>query len=77
MKILGKFWLKNGAIIESTVDAFEGLTKDEVEKEINNIKMAVSMSFQSPTLHLKLEFGGMLLRGDDISAVYLEVLDEV
>ena len=76
MRIVGKVWLKNGAIIESNIDVFESLTNDVVKQEIDNIRTLVSKSFRNPSFHLNLEFGGIIIRGDDCSAVCFKILDE-
>jgi hypothetical protein len=71
-RIVGKFYMKSGAIIEEEL-AFD-CDKESAEKYINNLKNKVIKTGFREDYNFQFTFGSTMFRGKDISAVTLTVM---
>lgn len=67
MTILGKFYLKNGNVIEEKV-TFNKDQKHVVDTEISNMESAIKKGFRE-NLNFDISFGNFIFRGSEIAAV--------
>ena len=68
VKIIGKFYMKNGAIIEEEIVLDKDNEKEAVEELIKDIQFTVKEGFRKD-YDFQLTFGYTTFRGRDISAV--------
>ena len=68
VKIIGKFYMKNGAVIEEEVVLDKENEKEAVEEFIKDMQFAVKEGFREDC-NFQFTFGYTVFRGSDISAV--------
>lgn len=73
IKIIGKFYLRNGIIIEEEVE-FDN-SKEDVAKLIQDIKHKVKEGFRED-YNFQFTFGYTVFRGEDISAVTFTSIED-
>lgn len=70
--ILGKFYLKNGSLIERKM-IFKDKTMEEIDHIIDNLIKDMEESFNN-TRRFSIRFGDTVFRGDEIAAVTIKEL---
>lgn len=68
VKIIGKFYMKNGAVIEEEVVLDKENEKEAVEEFIKDMQFAVKEGLREDC-NFQFTFGYTVFRGSDISAV--------
>lgn len=67
LTILGKFYLKNGVIIEDKVVFDKENTEEEVEYFMNEIKLNIKTGFKE-NADFQFTFGFTTIRGSELAA---------
>lgn len=70
IKIIGKFYMKSGAVIEEEVVFDKDNDKEDIENFIKDIKYRVKEGFRED-YNFQFTFGYTMFRGKDISAFTL------
>lgn len=73
VKIVGKFYMRSGAVIEEEVVFDKDNDKEVVEEFIKNMKYRVKEGFRED-YNFQFTFGYTMFRGKDISAVTFTVV---
>ena len=73
VKIIGKFYMRNGAVIEEEVVFDKDNDKEVVENFIKDMKYKVKEGFRED-YNFQFTFGYTMFRGKDISAVTFTVM---
>lgn len=73
VKIIGKFYMRSGVVIEEEVIFDKDNDKEVVEKFINDMKYRVKEGFRED-YNFQFTFGYTIFRGKDISAVTFTVM---
>lgn len=73
VKIVGKFYMRSGAVIEEEVVFDKDSDKEVVEKFIKDMKYRVKEGFRED-YNFQFTFGYTMFRGKDISAITFTVV---
>lgn len=73
VKIIGKFYMRSGVVIEEEVVFDKDNDKEAVEEFIKDIKYRVKEGFRED-YNFQFTFGYTMFRGKDISAVTFTVV---
>lgn len=72
VKVVGKFYMKSGAVIEEEVVFDKDNDKEAVENIIKDMKYTIKEGFKED-YNFQITFGYTMFRGKDISAVTFTV----
>lgn len=72
MKIVVKAILKNEVIIDKEVNVPDEVDKKDVEKYIEETKQTIKDSFRD-YISFYLEFGDVIINGNDLSAISIKL----
>ena len=68
LKIVGKFYMKSGVVIEEEVVFDKDNDEESIEKFIADIKYRIKEGFRED-YNFQLTYGNTMFRGKDVSAV--------
>lgn len=69
--ILGKFYLKNGNIIEERVVLDKENSREDIGNFINDIKQSIKVGFRE-NINFQFTFGFTIFKGSELVAVTIE-----
>lgn len=69
--ILGKFYLKNGNIIEEKIVFDKDNDRNDIDSFINNTKDGIKKAFRD-SINFQFTFGLTVFRGSELAAVTIE-----
>lgn len=75
LKIIGKFYMRNGVVIEEEVVFDKDNDKEVVEKFIEDMKYNIKEGFRED-YDFQFTFGYTMFRGKDISAVTFVITED-
>ena len=75
LKIIGKFYMRNGVVIEEEVVFDKDNDKEVVEKFIEDMKHDIKEGFRED-YDFQFTFGYTMFRGKDISAVTFVITED-
>ncbi len=68
---LGKFYLKNGNIIEEKVVLDKENSREDIDNFINNTKEGIKLAFKED-VNFQFTFGFTTFRGSELAAITIE-----
>lgn len=69
--ILGKFYLKNGNIIEEKIVFDKDNDRNDIDSFINNTKDSIERAFRD-SINFQFTFGFTVFRGSELAAITIE-----
>lgn len=69
--ILGKFYLKNGNIIEEKIVFDKDNDRNDIDSFINNTKDSIERAFRD-NINFQFTFGFTVFRGSELAAITIE-----